>query len=135
MSRLPASVLAAWSHIPRKILEGIFWLFLSAFSSQLVTWIFTILIIRILCPEDFALVELLSIVLALLECLCDFGTGAIIKHFQCAARESLELLFTLALTFSVWLTGILWVFLLAGCLIKPENLRDVWKIFHKAGQK
>lgn len=64
------------SEIKSKIVSSVFWLGGANAFSQVITWVFTILVARLLSPADYGLVAMASVYVAFAEYLNEFGVGA-----------------------------------------------------------
>jgi teichuronic acid exporter len=72
ISSIPASPAR---HSSDHLLRAIKWTAIGKWGSQLVAWLSTLVVIRILSPSDFGLIGLATAYLGLVELLCEFGIG------------------------------------------------------------
>jgi teichuronic acid exporter len=59
-----------------KVLKGFFWLSIGMFVGQFISWISTIIVIRLLLPKDYGLMAMASSVIALLMTFSELGISA-----------------------------------------------------------
>jgi O-antigen/teichoic acid export membrane protein len=62
--------------IKKQITSGLKWSALSKGTSQLVSWVITIYVIRLLAPGDYGLMAMVSVVIAFLSTFNEFGLGS-----------------------------------------------------------
>ncbi|TYP94613.1 O-antigen/teichoic acid export membrane protein [Sphingobacterium allocomposti] len=68
--------------------QHIFWSFLQQFSSQIVTFFVSVILARLLMPEDFGAIALFSVLVSLSNALVDGGlTVSIIRSKHCTAED------------------------------------------------
>lgn len=73
------------SSVGSKVLSGFRWLAAGKFAGQLITWAITILVIRILSPDDYGLMAMASVAIGFLALFDEMGMGAALVQ-----REDLE---------------------------------------------
>lgn len=64
--------------IGEKVVSGFRWLAAGRFAGQIVTWVVTIYVIRILTPEDYGLMAMATVVIGFLALFDELGMGAAI---------------------------------------------------------
>ena len=57
-------------------MSGLAWSAAGRFSAQLITWAITIVVIRLLTPDDYGLMTLAGVFVAFLAMLSELGLGA-----------------------------------------------------------
>ncbi len=72
--------------VGKRAVRGTFWSFLSYTSGRLVTFVTTLILARLLVPEEFGVIAYCTIVIAYLDLLNNFGVG----HALIARRDRLE---------------------------------------------
>lgn len=72
-------------HIGRSVGAALKWMMAARFAGQLVTWVVTILVIRILSPDDYGLMALSMALIGFLSLFDEIGLGSAIVQ-----RETLE---------------------------------------------
>jgi len=88
--------------LDRSLLNGIAWTSGAKWASQLLTWASTLVVARLLSPEDYGLVGMASIYLGVITLLSEFGLGSAVvtlrelSEEQVAQINSVSLLFGLA---------------------------------------
>jgi teichuronic acid exporter len=73
---MPTSRLATTESLRHKILHGLFWTGGTRLLGQCVTWLITLIVIRVLTPDDYGLLALASVFVSLLLVLSEAGLGA-----------------------------------------------------------
>ncbi|WP_321430942.1 lipopolysaccharide biosynthesis protein [uncultured Methanolobus sp.] len=68
--------------LKEKFLNGVFWLTLSKLSLKLINFVVTIVLARLLIPEDFGLVSLALIFVNFFEITRDFGLESALIHYE-----------------------------------------------------
>ncbi len=66
---------------------------ISKMLAQLLRWASTFIVIRVLMPEDFAIVSLATVLLGFLEFFTTFGLGTAIIQAKSLTRKQLEVIF------------------------------------------
>lgn len=72
--------------VGKRAVRGTFWSFLSYASGRLVTFVTTLILARLLAPEEFGVIAYCTLVIAYLDLLNNFGVG----HALIARRDRLE---------------------------------------------
>lgn len=72
--------------VGKRAVRGTFWSFLSYTSGRVVTFVTTLVLARLLAPEEFGVIAYCTIVIAYLDLLNNFGVG----HALIARRDRLE---------------------------------------------
>ena len=62
--------------LKQRVMSGLAWSAAGKFSAQFITWAITILIIRMLTPEDYGLVTMAGVFVVFLTMLNELGLGA-----------------------------------------------------------
>ena len=63
------------SHLQSQVIHGVFWRFSEQFGTQIISFVVSVLLARILGPEEFGTVALLTIFLAISQSLVNGGLG------------------------------------------------------------
>ena len=71
-----SAVVADLHELDRSLLHGIAWTSGAKWVGQLVAWASTLIVARLLTPEDYGLVGMASIYLGLITLVSDFGLGS-----------------------------------------------------------
>lgn len=87
-----------------KVTHSVFWLGGSNAFSQAITWVFTILIARILSPEDYGLIAMASIYIGFAESLNEFGVGAAVVQKKDITEEEIRSTYLISIGMGVSLT-------------------------------
>lgn len=92
--------------IARKAFKGVIWNYITFAGSKFVVFITTILLARLLVPEDFGLLAMGLIILNYLDVLANFGVGTAIIYFQGDLEKMLNTAFIISAIVGASLTGI-----------------------------
>lgn len=92
--------------IERQAASGLKWAGTAKLGGQLVSWAITLIVLRLLSPEDYGLMALVSVVISLLMTLAELGLGSSIVQARQFASEELARL-----------NGLVVALNLAGCLL------------------
>lgn len=96
----------------QKSIKGVFWVFLQQFSNQAVTFVISIFLARILLPEDFGLIGMITVFMALSQVLLNAGlTQSLIRQ-----AKPLQIDYSTVFFFNITASLILYliIFLCAG---------------------
>ena len=83
-----------------KTVNGMFWSFAQKISSQLVSFFITVILARILTPDDYGIVALASLFLVLMSVFSDGGLGQALIQKKNADEKDFNTLFTTQLVFA-----------------------------------
>lgn len=95
-------------HIGRSVGAALKWMMAARFAGQLVTWVVTILVIRILGPDDYGLMALSMALIGFLSLFDEIGLGSAIVQRETLERRLLEQIFGLLLALDVTLYALIW---------------------------
>jgi len=84
-------------HIDRSLVGGIAWTGMAKWSIQLLSWATTLILARLLTPDDFGLVALAQVYVGLVALINEMGLGSAVVTFRDLSREHLAQINTLAL--------------------------------------
>jgi O-antigen/teichoic acid export membrane protein len=77
--------------------------------AQLLRWASTFIVIRVLMPEDFAIVSLATVLLGFLEFFTTFGLGTAIIQAKSLTRKQLEVIFGFITLINFFLFTLTWI--------------------------
>src|SRR5690606_16741929 len=77
------------ARLDRAALSGAAWMGAAKWSTQLISWAGTIIVARILTPQDYGIVAMASVYLALLALVSEFGIGTTIVTQRDIAEDQL----------------------------------------------
>lgn len=100
--------------VEAQFLQGLRWMALSRAGAQLVSWVGTIYVMRLLAPQDYGLAAICTAVLSIVSMATEFGIAAGIVQAERLERAQLRSVFGAAILFSF--TGAVAVALLAAPL-------------------
>lgn len=87
------------SHLDRSLTRGIAWTGSIKWVTQLLAWVSTLLVARLLTPEDYGLVGLGGMYLGIVTLLSEFGIGTTIVSMRSLGRDEHAQINTLAMLF------------------------------------
>lgn len=113
--------------LTRRVTVGALWLVAGRWSMRLIGLISTVLLARLLTPEDFGIVVLAGLVVGVLDALTDFRFGQALVHYQDATDDEYNTAWTFnvlrGLTVAAVLAGGSWLF---ASLFKEPRLVEVF---------
>jgi len=112
-----------------RIVKGIFWIGGASLLSQVVTWLSTIFVARILSPADYGLIGLAGIYIGFAEQVNELGIGAAIIQRKDLQDHDIRGIYTISIMVGVAMTLI--TFFLAPVLsgfFKEERLTDIIRL-------
>ena len=99
-----------------KALKGVFWTFFEAFGARLVQFIVGIVLARLLLPEQFGLIGMLLIFMAVAQVFLDSGFGSALIQKKDASHEDICTIFYFNIAIGLITAGLL-------CLAAPSIAR------------
>ena len=90
--------------IERKAISALKWATAAKFVSQVVSWAGTLVVVRLLTPEDYGLMAKVSVVCAIAAAIAEFGLEAAIVRWAELAHEDLRKLYGVSLLFGAAIT-------------------------------
>lgn len=97
------------ANLKQQVVHGVVWAALERFSTQLVGFIVSIVLARLLVPEDYGTIALLSIFLAISESVVGGGFTSALVQKKDATKTDFNSVFYLQLVVSLILYGILFL--------------------------
>jgi O-antigen/teichoic acid export membrane protein len=76
--------------VEQQAISGLKWTGAAKFIGQLISWVTTLAVLRLLAPEDYGLMAIVTALIALLSNIAELGLGASIIHVAKIVREDLE---------------------------------------------
>ena len=115
--------------IKEKVVRGTFWVVLERLSIQIVSFLVTLVLARLLTPNDYGTVALLTIFIAVASVLADSGLGQALVQ----KKEATELDFNSVFFVGITLAGVLYLFLfitapLIGRFYDNAQLPDILRV-------
>jgi O-antigen/teichoic acid export membrane protein len=109
-------------NIRKKTISGLKWATFSKSLSQLVTWSITLIVIRILSPEDYGLMALATILIGFLSILYEMGLGSAIIQAKEINKDSLKNIFGFVLIINslLWLLSIALAYPISAFFNEPQ---------------
>src|SRR3989442_12666108 len=83
--------------LDRSLVRGVAWTGAANWAGQLVAWASTLIVARLLTPEDYGLVGMASIYLGLITLVSEFGLGSTVITLRDLSEEQVAQLNGLAL--------------------------------------
>jgi teichuronic acid exporter len=91
--------------IERQALSALKWATAAKLVVQLTSWAGTLIVVRLLTPEDYGLMAKVSVVCAIAAAIAELGLGAAIVRWAEIARDDLRKIYGISLLFSVGITA------------------------------
>lgn len=114
--------------LTRRVSIGAAWLVASRWSIRLIGLISTLILARLLTPEDFGIVVLAGLIVAVLDALTDFRFGQALVHYQDATDDEYNTAWTFNLIRGMAVAAILvggaWLF--AAIFKEPRLVEVFW---------
>ena len=85
----------------KQVISGVLWRFAEQFGTQIITFVVSIILARLLGPEEFGTVALLTIFMALSQCLVNSGFGTALIQKKDADDLDFNSVFYLSLAISI----------------------------------
>ena len=95
--------------IGQKVSSSIRWMAGMRVAGQIITWASTLLVIRILVPEDYGLMAMATIVIGFLDNINEMGLASAIIQKKDLSKKLVEQIFGLLLIFNACLYGLLFI--------------------------
>ena len=91
------------------IIKGVAWSSLDRFLSQGIQFIFGVLIARLLTPEDYGVIAILNVFVAIFQTFVDSGLGSDLVRKESCSEEDFSTVFFYNIIVSVIAYSILWI--------------------------
>src|SRR5258708_2773773 len=85
----------------RKMAEAVAWTGLGLWSTQLLTWVGTFSVARLLTPADYGLIGMATVYIGLVLALTEFGIGLTVINLRELSDEQVAQINTLSIVFGV----------------------------------
>ena len=93
--------------IRAKVLAALAWSAAGRFTTQLISWVITILVIRILTPDDYGLITMSAVLISVLYAINDLGMDAVLVQKPDLTHADRQHIFGLVIAINVFLFGAL----------------------------
>ena len=115
--------------IERQAVSALKWSAISKVVGQLVSWAVTVLVIRLLSPDDYGLIAISAVIISIFISIAELGLGASIVQSRAISKNELEKLAGALLALNLGL-GLIVVLAapLAGALFNDSRLIDVVRV-------
>ena len=95
--------------IGQSVASSLKWMMSARLTGQLITWVITIIVIRILTPQDYGLLAMASIILGILAVFEEIGLGSAIVQRKNLDADLVAQVFGLLIVLDSCLYGLLWL--------------------------
>lgn len=113
----------------RDVVSGVKWSAFSRYGEQLIGFVVTAVLARLLAPDDFGLIALATVVTGLLVVLADFGTATALIQRDEVSRSLESTVFWSNLAMSALLAGAAWLAAPAiGLLFRQAEIAPVLQV-------
>jgi len=75
--------------VERQALSALKWSALAKLGGQVVTWLVTLVVLRLLSPDDYGLMAISSVIISILASVAELGVGASIVQTRAISRDDL----------------------------------------------
>jgi PST family polysaccharide transporter len=110
------------------LVKGVAWTGAATWVAQALTWISTLVVVRLLTPDDYGLVALAGVYLGLITVLSEFGIGTAVITLRDLTRRQVAELNTIAMGFA--LVALVFSLLAAGVVAtffaSPRLVEVIW---------
>ena len=106
-----------------KVFTGFFWKFNEQISSQLVTFIISIILARLLTPKDYGIVALINVFISIADVFVTSGFGAALIQKKDADDTDFSTIFIISELFSI--VVYIAIYLMAPSIAKFYNNNDL----------
>jgi PST family polysaccharide transporter len=114
------------SELHKKIKTSIFWSFLSTILPQIIQLVVTIVLARLLFPEDFGLMGMAMVVIAFLDLFKDAGLGQALIQYRDGSEEVANSAFWIQLVVGIFCMAVIWLIApLVSLYFKRVELIDI----------
>ncbi len=96
-----ADVASARRSLDRALLRGLGWTWISNWGTQIVSWLSTILVARLLLPSDYGIVAMATVFLGLARLMSEFGLGTVVLAMRDLTDRSVAQVNGLSMVFGV----------------------------------
>ena len=117
------------SSINKSVISGLRWVTISRLLAQALTWLNTLLVIRLLSPTDFGLAALTGVFANFLLMLNELGLSTTLIRWQIRDKETLEQVFgSLLLVGVLFMLGLMAVAPLLGVIAKEPRVVPLMRL-------
>lgn len=114
----------------RKTISGLIWTFGQQFGNQIIGFLVSIVLARILMPEDFGLVGMITVFLAIGQTLVDSGLSQSLIRTDQLTKEDYSTVFIFNLAGSVLIYLLIYLIApLIGVFYRQEILTDILRVY------
>lgn len=98
------------SNVKKDLLKGVFWSAIEKYSSQIVGIIVSMILARLLCPSDFGVVAISTVIIGFLSMFCSIGIGPAIIQRDNLSIKDLNNIFSFTVIIGLFLSVLLFFF-------------------------
>ena len=95
--------------LKEKTVKGVLWSSINRFSSQGISFVFSMLIARMLMPSDYGVVAMLGIFMAVSQCFIDSGFGTALVRKLDRTETDFSTVFYFNIVVALFFYGLLWL--------------------------
>lgn len=95
--------------LKEKTVKGVLWSSIDRFSTQGISFIFSILIARLLLPSDYGVIAMLGIFMAVSQCFIDSGFGTVLVRKLDRTETDFSTVFYFNIVVALFFYGLLWL--------------------------
>jgi len=115
--------------IERQAVSALKWSAISKIVGQLLAWVVTLLVIRLLSPDDYGLMAITAVIISIFTSIAELGLGASIVQFRAISKNELEKIAGALLAVNLGLGLLVGLAApLAAALFNDSRLTDVVRV-------
>src|SRR6266480_5637 len=115
--------------IERQAVSALKWSAISKIVGQLLAWVVTLLVIRLLSPHDYGLMAITAVIISIFTSIAELGLGASIVQFRAISKNELEKIAGALLAVNLGLGLLVGLAApLAAALFNDSRLTDVVRV-------
>ncbi len=92
---------ASTASLDHKLVHGLAWTGTLKWAAQIVSWLSTLIVVRLLTPADYGIMGMAALYLGLIQMLSEFGVGAAVVTLQSLEPKQVSQLNTLSVAFGI----------------------------------
>ncbi|MBI5235116.1 MAG: MOP flippase family protein [Deltaproteobacteria bacterium] len=93
----------------RKVVSAVFWVGATKLLGQIISWVITVWVARLLSPDDYGLMGMCFIVIGFVTLFNEFGLGSAIIHNKSLGKEDLSSIYWLVILINAALYAAAWL--------------------------
>ena len=108
MSTVLCEIMTRRKNLKKKVITSFYWLTGVTWLGQIFSWAVTLIVIRLLTPEDYGLLSMATVLIGFLAILSELGLGAAIIQKKEITEDELKKIFGCVIVVGFFLCGAVW---------------------------